>query len=97
MHALRIRRRRFIDSRKDARLRGEIDAELNVVLCRLEDISVGGARVMLQPAAAPAVGDAVRLVFTLTNCGHSLDGAVRHALNDGALVRLGITFTDDQA
>ena len=52
---------------------------------------------MLQPADAPAVGDAVRLVFTLANCGHSLDGAVRHALNDGALVRLGITFTDDQA
>ena len=96
LHALRIRRRRFLDSRRDARLRVEIDAELNGVLCRLEDISVGGARVSLQAAAAPVVGDAVRLVFTLASCGHSLDGAVRHASNDGLLVHLGIIFTEDQ-
>lgn len=91
-----FRRRPFNDWRRDPRYRVELEAELDGVECSLEDISVGGARVVIRQGAAPKIGDPVRLVFTLGGCGHSIGGVVLRANHNGLSSQLGIAFAGDQ-
>lgn len=91
-----FRRRAFRDWRRDPRYRVELDAELDGAQCDLEDLSIGGARVMVRQGLAPKVGDPVRLTFTLGGCGHSIGGVVLRASNNGLSSQLGIAFAGDQ-
>jgi hypothetical protein len=75
----------------------ELDAELDGEQCSLEDISIGGARVVIQKDGAPRLGEPVRLVFTLGGCGHSIGGVVLRANDNGFLSQLGIAFAGDQS
>ena len=85
-----------MDWRRDPRYSIEVDAELNGAQCSIEDISVGGARVAIQRALAPEVGDSVRIAFTLAGCGHSLSGVVRRVSEDGLTSQIGIAFAGEQ-
>lgn len=91
-----FRRRQFNDWRRDPRYRVELEGELDGAPCNLEDISIGGARVVLRQGSAPKIGDPVRLVFTLGSCGHSIGGVVLRANHNGLSSQLGIAFAGDQ-
>ena len=92
-----FQRRAFRDWRRDPRYRVELVAELDGEQCSLEDISIGGARVVVQKGSAPGIGDPVRLVFTLGGCGHSIGGVVLRATENGFQSYLGIAFAGDQS
>ena len=96
MRSLGLRRRGFRDWRRDLRVRVEIEAELNDTQCSLEDISIGGARIAMQRASAPRLGDPVQLTFTLSERGHSLYGVVIRSGDDGLQSAIGVAFAGGQ-
>ena len=89
-------RRGFSDWRRDRRVRVEMPAEISGAPCSLEDISISGARLALQKAAAPAIGDPVRLSFTLAGSVCSVQGVVIRSSDDGLMSQIGLAFAGEQ-
>lgn len=82
--------------RQYMRLRIAVDAKLNGGPCRVQDLSPGGARVLVEGGGAPVVGDEATLALDLHGTAFDLTGLVRRRLEHGFHTRVALEFVPGQ-
>lgn len=82
--------------RQYMRLRIAVDARLNGGVCRVQDLSPGGARVLIDGGGAPVVGDEATLALDLHGREIELRGLVRRRLEHGFHTRVALEFVPGQ-
>jgi hypothetical protein len=85
-----------VDRRRQVRLLVEVDAALGASPCRVQDLSLGGARVLIDDHSAPSVGEAAVLAIEVSGERFELRCSVRRRLEHGYHTRVALEFLPDQ-
>jgi membrane protein implicated in regulation of membrane protease activity len=94
---VRMRRARPPEERRrHVRLVVEVGATLDGRPCQVQDISLGGARALIDDDSAPAPGEQVRLGLEFHGTRIELRCSVRRRLERGFYTRVGLEFLPGQ-
>jgi len=86
----------IVNRRQYMRLQIAVDATLNGGPCRVQDLSPGGARVLVDGGGAPVVGDEATLALDLHGRAFELGALVRRRLEHGFHTRVALEFVPGQ-
>lgn len=85
-----------INRRQHVRILVENEALLDGTPCRVQDISLGGARVLIEDNSAPPSGQEVTLAIELHDTTFELRCSVRRRMEHGYFTRIGLEFLPEQ-
>ncbi len=85
-----------VNRRQHVRLLVEVEAALDGTPCKVQDLSLGGARVLVEDGGVPSFGEETTLRLDLSGVTFELRCIARRRLEHGLFTRVGLEFMPDQ-